>query len=249
MAIIIALIIGLVIIAVIANLLQQQKEKQDAERRLEMAKYKTIVEDTELIIANDANVPITRNGFIILHRRVLYALKKMNSTTPGNKDIHARIKDCTGKIEACDFRILDADTLKIPENEKPLIALIQGIKKYRVILRSEHSKGNLTAPAFMEEDKKIELLQLKINVESQMRRGNKAKANGMVGSARQYYEKALATLNAQTNTNDYITAAKAKAAAVLVEITNQMKASKSAKIETDEDGDNLDALFAPKKKW
>jgi hypothetical protein len=249
MAIIIALIIGLVIIAVIANILQQQKEKQDAERRQEMVKYKTIVEDTELIIANDANVPITRNGFIILHRRVLYALKKMNSTTPGNKDIHARIKDCTGKIEASDFRVLDAATLKIPEAEKPLIALIQGIKKYRVILRSEHTKGNLTAPAFMEEDKKIELLQLRINVESQMRRGSKAKANGMTGSARQYYEKALATLNAQTYSNDYIAAAKQKATKALADIASQMSAARSVKAETDEDGDNLDALFAPKKKW
>lgn len=249
MAIIIALIIGLVIIAVIANVLQQHKEKQDAERRLEMSKFKTIIEETELMIANDSNVPISRNGYIMLYRRVLHALKKMNAITPGNKDIHARIKDCTGKIEAGTFNVIDADSLPIPENEKALIALIQGIKKYRVILRSEQNKGNLTGPAFMEEDKKIEQLQLRINVESQLRRGAKARSNGMTGSARQYYEKALATLEAQSYTNDYIMTTKQKASTVLAEIATELNSAKSAKPDSDEDGDNLDALFAPKKKW
>lgn len=237
------------IIAVIANLLQQHKEKQDADRRQEMTKYKTIIEETELMIANDSSVPITRNGFIILYRRVLNSLKKMNELTPGNKDIHARIKDCTGKIEAGEFHTIEAESMHLPENEKALIALIQGIKKYRIILRSEHSKGTLSAAIFLEEDKKIEHLQLRINVESQMRRGNTARSNGMTGSARQYYEKALATLDAQTYTSEYIVAAREKTTQILTEIASELSASKAEKATKTESEDNLDALFAPKKKW
>lgn len=237
------------IIAVIANVLQQHKEKQDADRRLEMTKFRTIIEETELMIANDPNVPITANGFIILHRRVLNSLKKMNELTPNNKDIRARIKDCSSKIENSQFRILNSETMSIPDNEKALIALIQGMKKYRIILRSEHSKGNLSSAIYNDEDKKIEHLQLRINVESQIRRGLTAKSNGMTGSARQYFEKALATLNAQNYSSDFITAAKQKVTKTLADIATEMNAAKSDERETDEHEDNLDALFAPKKKW
>jgi hypothetical protein len=249
MAIIIALIIGLVIIAIIANVLQQHKEKQDANKRQEMTKYRTIIEETELMIANDANAPITRNGFILLHRRVLNSLKKMNELSPNNKDIHARMKDCKGKIEAAAFRIIDAESMPLPENEKSLISLIQGMKKYRIILRSEHSKGHLTSPIFLDEDKKIERLQLRINVESQMRRGQTARSNGMTGSARQYYEKALATLDAQTYSSDFIIAARQKITDTLAAIAKEMSVAKAELNETDEHEDNLNALFAPKKKW
>lgn len=250
MAIIIALIIGLVIIAIVANVLQQQKEKQEAEKRAEMAKYRAIIEETELAIANDVRVPISKTGFIILYSRVLNALRKMNEINPNQKDVLARMKDCAGRIEAGDFNIIDSDSVKIPDNDKILIAMIQGIKKYRTILRSEHNKGNVTSAAFQEEDKRVERLQLRINIESQIKRGKLAKKNGMTGSARQYFEKAMATLDAQPYSDDFLIAAKQDLKIMLDEIARELNANKSPEpAESSDDEDNLDALFAPKKKW
>lgn len=247
--IIIALIIGLVIIAIVANVMQQHKEKQEAERRQELAKYKAVVEETELVILNDVNVPISKEGFIILYQRVLNALKAMNQVSPNEKVIMSRIQDCQNKIEAGDFNAIDADQVTIPDNEKLLIAMIQGIKKYRAILRSEHNRGKIQSNVFMQEDKKVERLQLRINVESQMRRGKMAKKNNMTGSARQYFEKAMATLDAQVYSDEFIVNSKQELKVLLDEIAQELNAAKAGAPPAEGDEDNLDALFAPKKKW
>lgn len=248
-AIIIALIIGLVVIAIVANVLQQQKEKQDAERRAEMAKFRTVIEETESVISNDVRLPISRNGFIILYSRVLAALRKMNELLPNQRDIKARMQDCIGKIESGDFNIVESESMMLPENDKLLIAMIQGIKKYRTILRAENNKGVVNSTAFQEEDRRLERLQLRINIESQLRRGRMAQSNGMIGSARQYFEKAMTTLDAQPIADDYILSIKQEVKTHLEQIAAELNASKKpAKPESD-NKDNLDDLFAPKKKW
>lgn len=250
--IIIALIIGLVLIAIVANVLQQQKEKQEAERRQEMAKHRAVLEETELVIANEAGIPISHTGFQILYRRIHSTLKSMNQITPNHKDIIARLQDVTNKIEAADFNAIDAERVRIPDNDKILIVMIQAIKKYRTMLRTEHSKGNVASPAFMEEDKRLEKLQLRINITSQIRRGNMARSNGMTGSARQYFEKAMATLDAQTYSDEFIMKAKAEVTGYLEEIARELTNKSPDRPSNSEDGgdeDNLDALFAPKKKW
>lgn len=248
--IIIALIIGLVVIAIVANVLQQQREKQEADRRQEMTKHRAIIEETEHVIANDIGIPISPVGFQVLYRRVLATLKTMNQVTPNHKDILARMQDVTNKLESNDFGNVDAESLKIPDNDKVLVAMIQALKKYRTILRAEHNKGTVAGPAYMEEDKRIERLQLRINISSQVRRGKMAKNNGMTGSARQYFEKAMATLDAQVYTDEYIMNSKAEVQGYLEDIARELNADKAAKsAEFAEEQDNLDVLFAPKKKW
>ncbi|MBU2882171.1 hypothetical protein KO525_05610 [Psychrosphaera sp. B3R10] len=250
-AIIVALIIGLVIIAVVANTMQQQKDKLEAEKRQEMAKYRAIIEETDETIMNEVGVPISNEGYSILYRRVHHALTGMNETNPGQKDVVARIQSIKEKITAGDFPSAEVSNTELPDNEKLLIALIQGIKKYRTILRSEHGKGRIPSNLFMQEDKKIEKLQLKINVESQIKRGKLAITNGLTGSARQYFEKALATLEAQPYSDDYIVARKKNVTERLELIASDLKSAnaKAVKKKIEDEKDDLDELFAPKKKW
>ena len=91
-AIIVALIIGLVIVAVVANSMQQQREKQEAERRQELAKFRAIIDETEEVILNDVNVPISNEGYVILHKRVQAALQGMNEVHPNQKEVLARLQ-------------------------------------------------------------------------------------------------------------------------------------------------------------
>lgn len=102
----------------------------------------------------------------------------------------------------------------------------------------------------MDEDKRVERLQLRINITSQIRRGKAARSNGMTGSARQYFEKAMTTLDAQVYSDDFIMQAKAEVKGFLDEITRELANKTPEEKTTDsDDEDNLDALFAPKKKW
>ena len=250
-AIIIALIIGLVIIAIVANTMQQKKDKQEAERRQTLAKFRAIIDETEEIIANEMSVPISSTGYAILYTRILNALKGMNETHPNQKDIQARLSEVDQKLQANEFPSADAATTTIPENDKLLIGMLQGIKKYRTMLRSEHGKGQISNQVFMAEDKKVEKLQLKINVDAQMRRGRAALKNNMTGTARQHFEKAQATLEAQAYSDEYIMARKQEIKEHLDQIAQDLQSANadSLKKKLDEESDDIDQLFAPKKKW
>ena len=250
--IVIVLIVALVIIAVIANAAQQHKEKQENERRAQLTKYKAVIEETEEVLMNSANVPISPGLIQVMHKRIYDALKNMYELSPGSKEIKTRLAQAKESVENADPNAKAPDDgLSMPDNDAQIINVVQGIKKLRSVLRSEHSKGNVESQLFMAEDRRLESLQLQINVESQLRRGMKAKNTNMLGSARQYFEKALATIDNQSYTDEFITAKKAEIEAALDEITSQLKSANAqdAKKKEEEDQDELDILFAPKKKW
>jgi hypothetical protein len=119
------------------------------------------------------------------------------------------------------------------------------------VLKSEQSKGALDAQTFTSEDNLLATMQLKINIESLVKRGTQAYNKEMLGSARQYFEKALQSLSNSTVKNDYVTAKHADISQQLEDITDALKntnakdAEKRAKSEENE----LDLLFQPKKKW
>ena len=250
-SIIIMLIIALIIIAVWVSAIQQHKEKQEAERRKELAKQKRIIEESEDVIVNSSNIPMSEVMVQVLQRRVHDALSVMVDLSPTSRELKNRLHESKERMSSTPENINNSDNLSLPDSDKQLIALVQGIKKLRSVLRSEHSKGKVDTQKFVAEDRRLEKLQLKINVESQIKRGVAARTANMVGSARQYFEKAYATICAVTYSDEYVTNKKQQLEAYLNEISNELKASNesSVKQKKEKEQDDLDVLFAPKKKW
>lgn len=253
-AIIIGLIITLIIFVVVLSAIQQHKEKLEAEKRAKVAKQKAIIDESEELILNLVNLPSNPNIMKILNRRSLNAAKAIRELRPEIKGIKNRIKDLTARFEASDDLAASQnvnDTFMLPDNEQQILAILQCIKKLRAILKSEQSKGALDAHLFTQEDQRLDSLQLKINIESLVKRGSQAQDKEMLGSARQYFEKALQTLANHSTKTEYITTKQAEIQIHLAEITeslvstNATDAAKKAKSEMDE----LDVLFQPKKKW
>ena len=139
----------------------------------------------------------------------------------------------------------------LPDNEQQLVVILQTIKKLRITLKSEQNKGALDAQTFMHEDMRLESMQLKISVESLFKRGMQAYNKEMLGSARQYFEKAIQTLGDYPHQSEYANSKQAEIQTQLDEITATLKntnaqdAEKKAKAQEDD----LDLLFQPKKKW
>lgn len=249
--IIVALIIALLIIGIWVSAVQQHKEKIEAERRQELNKQKRIIEETEEVLMNTTNVPMSKALYTVLYKRVYSALQAMAEISPGNKEIKNRLQEAAQRVEDSSSRDSAAEQMMLPDNDKQVIALIQSLKKLRTMLRSEHSKGKIETQVFLNEDKRLEKLQVQVNVDSQLKRGKAARNANMVGSARQYFEKALALLESQNYTDEYMQARKAEVTEYLTEITNELKQSNAsaAKRKQAEERDELDELFAPKKKW
>ena len=232
----------------LGNLIFQPVELNNTNE--ELTKQKKIIEEAEDVLLNSANIPMSENILRIIQRRIYDALASMVQLSPSSKELKSRLNEAKqrlgGPIEANN-----SDSLVLPDNDKQLISLIQGIKKLRAVLRSEHSKGKIESQIFVAEDKRLEKLQLRINVESQIKRGLSARSANMVGSARQYFEKALATLNSVSYSDEYVNSKRQEVEGYLETISSELKASNatSLKKKAEQEQDDLDVLFAPKKKW
>jgi type II secretory pathway pseudopilin PulG len=250
--IVIVLIVVLVLMAIGANAMQQHKERKEAEKRAEVAKLKAIIDETEDVLMSAGHIPISPATIGILHGRIVDALKGMLMINP-QPDLKQRIQDATTRAEqaATTGGGADLSSFQLPDNEKQIIAIIQGIKKIRALLKAEHSKGKVDPHLFMQEDKLLDGLQLRVNVETLVKRGNSALETNMLGSSRQYFEKALTALSAVMQPDEYVLQRKQFVEDNLSRITEQLKNTNAADRakKAAEEQDDLDVLFAPKKKW
>ncbi len=250
-AMIIILIVALILAGIAASAVQQHKERKEAELRDEMARQKSIIDDTESAITLAGQMPVSQQLIALLHKRVLSALKQSLESNP-QPDTKQRIADSAAMIKNIDVTepAPDLNTFRLPQSDKVIIKYIQAIKKLRVILRSENQKGNVPPKVFAVEDKALEKLQLRVNVETLGKRANDAIRTNMQGSAKQYVEKAIAALKKQNPQDDYTTARTAEFeqmlsgidAAAVKNIVSQAQAG-------DQNKEDIDSLFAPKKKW
>ncbi|BDF93897.1 MULTISPECIES: hypothetical protein [Pseudoalteromonas] len=249
-SIIIMLIVALIVIALWVSAVQQHKEKQETERRKDLTKQKKIIEESEDVLLNSANIPMSEHILRIVQRRIHDALVTMVQLSPNSKELKSRLNEAKERL-GNQLDATNSETLVLPDNDKQLITLIQGIKKLRAVLRSEHGKGKVDSQVFVAEDKRLEKLQLRINIESQIKRGISARSANMVGSARQYFEKAYATVSAVAYSDDYITSKRQELEGYLEAISTELKASNATarKKKAEQEQDDLDVLFAPKKKW
>lgn len=250
--IIIILIVLLVVAAIVINGWQQHRAKQDAERRTEASKYRGIVDETESVIMACANMPISPRLMQILHARVLGALKAQAELGAGSADIKQRIANAEeNNTNALAANPTPQGEFALPDNDKLIIQYIQAVKKLRILLRSEHSKGKIDSRTFSEEDKNLERLQLKVNVETLVKRGRSAMQSNMLGSARQYFEKAITALDNQNQPDEYILSRSSTLKEWLKSIQDDLKTANAEDRarRAEEERDELDELFAPKKKW
>ena len=252
LTLIITLVVALVVIAIIVNAIQQHKERLAALKRAEFSKLRTILEDTEELIVNSANVPMSAAISQMLLKRIALSLKAMVELEPGARDIKQRLQETEKRLtdnNAENSALVE--TVNLPDNDQQLIGMIKGIKKLRTVLRAEHARGNVDTQMVIQEDKRLEVLQLRINVESQIKRGNQARSNNMLGSARQYFEKALTALSNTPHQDDYATTRKSEVMQALQDISTQLKEGNVRDRERREEKENkdLDELFAPKRKW
>jgi hypothetical protein len=251
--IIIVLIVALVLVGVIVNAIQQHKNKVESERRAELSKQKGIIDNTEGALATAEQIPISQRLVFIMQRRILAAIKaakQMGDNTTGSND---RIKSTEEALKAIDVSKAppSEDSFQLPQGDKQVIQFIRGIKTLRSFLRSEFKKNRIESRVFLAEDKLLERLQLRANVDTLIRRGDTAIKNNQLGSARQCLEKAIGALAAQPNQDEFIIVRKAQLEDQLLNIESNLKNVNSrdvAKKEKSERND-LDELFAEKKKW
>lgn len=253
-AIIVGLLIALILFVVVVNAIQQHKEKQEAEKKTKVAKQKAIIDESEALLLNLGNLPSSPNLVKMLNKRSLNAAKAMQVLRPEAKGIKSTIQELSARLEAAEDLAANQsneETFNVPDNDQQILSILQCIKKIRTTLKSEQSKGVIDAQTFTKEDHRLDEMQLKINIESLVKRGSQAQSKEMLGSARQYFEKAIQTLATHPIKSEYVATKQSEITNQLAVIkdslknTNAQDAAKKAKSEENE----LDVLFQPKQKW
>ncbi|MEI6893354.1 MAG: hypothetical protein V5789_01730 [Colwellia sp.] len=256
--IIVGLIITLIVMVVAVTAIQQNQERVAAEKRIKVTKQKAIIDENEQLKLNLANLPSNQNIVNILNRRSLNAAKNMLQLMPEVKFIKNRVQELTAQLKASGDSEKKQSTpdgeeknFTLPESEQQLVGILQSIKKLRLVLNAEKNKGVLDVKTFTQEDHNLAGIQLKINIESLTKRGKQAFSKGMLGSARQYFEKALQSLTSSTVRNNYVTTKQAEITQQLKDIGNALKNTnaKDAENKSKDEESDVDLLFQPKKKW
>ncbi len=250
--IIILLIAILIIAGISASAVQQHKERKESQKREVLNRQRAIIEETENALAAASQMPVSQQLISIIQRRIHNSLQRSLQQSP-NQDLQQKLKDTTAIIKSIDMTkpAPDHNSFKLPANDKVIIKYIQAVKKLRVILRSEQGKGNITAKVFSNEDKSLERLQLRVNIETLNKRANEAMNGKQQGSARQYMEKAVNALKLHKPQDEYTSSRIAEFTKSLSGLENDMKESNLAQIaaEKENESDGIDQLFGPKKKW
>ncbi|ABO23490.1 hypothetical protein SHLO109777_03325 [Shewanella loihica] len=251
------ILIGALLLLVIGiNVIQQQKERAEAERRTELARQRAIIDETENVLSCTGMFPCSTNLVLILYRRVQEALSQSVSLGgPQTADYQRRLTDLTGQVENlqnAQKQTPAIESFRLPDTDKQILDLVKVLKKLKAILRAEHNKGKVDPNIFAQEEARVDSLQLRINVDSMLSRARSACFMKQYGSAKQMVTKALATLHTikGLTPNDPFIAKKVDEAKLLLdEIMGAQKMAQPNAPQQKSDEDDIDVLFQPKKKW
>jgi hypothetical protein len=250
--IIIILIAFLIICGIAATAVQQFNERKANDKREEISRQRMIYDETEESIVAALQMPVSQLLIATMRKRSITALKAIYLHSP-NDELKNKIDDITKAINAINVAQAapNQDSFTLPKTDKVIIKYIQAVKKLRIILRSEHAKHNITYTLFVQEEKALSCLQLRVNVETLMKRASDAVTNKMQGSARQYIAKAITALGNHKPQSDYTNERKTELEGMLKNLEMNVKDNNLKQLiaQQEKDSKEIDSLFEPKKKW
>lgn len=129
--------------------------------------------------------------------------------------------------------------------------MLQLVKKMRAVLRVEHNKGKIDPQGFAQEERRLELMQLKINISNLVKRAMDARIQGQYGTCRQLYTKGLSAMASVGDKDPYLLAREEDMRQGLKELEELQQQNSAQDLQNikDKEADELDVLFQPKKKW
>ncbi|ELM3616991.1 DNA repair protein [Aeromonas sobria] len=245
--------IGALLFLVIAyNVVQQYKQKAEADKRHAVARHKTVADETEEVLLNVNLVPFSKNMVLLLQHRILDAYRAIAQVMPNNQ-IKQRIADVQTQIKNVqeNYSPHDEGHFKTPESDRQAIQMLQLVKKMRAVLRVEHNKGKIDPQGFAQEERRLELMQLKINISNLIKRAMDAQIQGQFGTCRQLYIKGLSAIGNVADKDPYLVAREEDMRQGLKALDEQQQQNSAQDLQNikDKETDELDVLFQPKKKW
>lgn len=237
------------------NISLQYKRKAATEKRQKIVKLRKIIEEAEELLVNSASLPYSKILTMVIQKRMYDALLGILQLDPSLQQVRQRLGNVKSQIEQIKANPSKTEhmSFRSPTNDREAIVLLQQIKKIRSVLRSQHAKSKLNTQTFILEDRKLELMQLNVNIDNLLKRAFEARAARQFGSAKQMLRKGIDTLNTITDKNEYLNQKYQSMLGLLEEINAQLSEASDDDLkerqEKEDSKNELDLLFQPKQKW
>ena len=245
--------IGALLFLVIAyNIMQQYKQKQETDRRILMTKQKLIIDESDELLLNASRLPYTKSLVLLLQNRILDALRAISQANPALNSVRQRIQDVTAQINYVQehYQANEESAFRAPDSDRQALQMLQLVKKIRAVMRVVQNKGKIGPQAFVAEDRRLELLLLKINIANLIQRALDARVQRQFGSAKQMLTKGITTLAAIHDKDAWLIAREEEMRMALREMAEQLEQANQKELDQlNEKKDDLDVLFQPKRKW
>jgi superoxide dismutase len=245
--------IGALLFLVIAyNIMQQYKQKQEADRRVLMTRQKLIIDESDELLLNASRLPYSKLLVLLLQNRILDALRAITVVNPSLNSVRQRIQDVTAQITYVQehYQANEESAFRTPDSDRQALQMLQLVKKIRAVVRIEHNKGKIDPQAFVAEDRRLELLLLKVNIANLIQRTLDARVQRQFGSAKQMLTKGITTLAAIHDKDAWLVAREEEMRLAMREMADQQEQANQKELDQlNEKKDDLDVLFQPKRKW
>lgn len=249
------LIIGLVAVLFVLvlgyNVVIQYKIQEEQKRKQEIMRLSAVVNTTEELVGFAQNLPFSNHLYICLYTRMRDSLLNIQSIDPKNKEVSVRIDGIKGQIEHLQRAETETNDVRfrVPKSDKQAIILLKIVKRLKDTIRTEHNKGRFATQYYIAENKRLEQIQLRINVENAIKRSNDALAGGQHGTALQLIKRCMDLLN--TKNDDYSTQAREKLQVILDRLENKRQTKNEEEIARmrEKERDEMEEIFGEKKKW
>lgn len=194
---IISLVALLLIVMIGYNIIQQYKQKVETERRITVAKQHAVISEVDELLLFATKIPFTKVLLLILKNRIRNALFIMVNMSPRTASYKEHFADTEAQIKQIkdNYVAPSENSFQFPTNDKEAVMLVKATKKIRAVLRSEHAKGKINTNIFVSENRHLEIIQLKINLETSIKRIIQAKSMKEYSTAKQMIDKLLKILD------------------------------------------------------
>lgn len=241
--------IGIFILVIVYNIVIQYKIKEEQKIKQEISRYRNIISVTEELIGFSQHFPFSDNLYTCLYTKILDALIAMRLIDLKNKNLITHIKSMKVQIYSLKEKNNNNTNFRTPTNDKQAIMLLKITKRLKDTIRIENRKGRFNIDSFLEEEKRLTHIQLRINIENAIQRSTEHIIKNEHGTAIQLINKSLSLL--EDKDDDYSIAAKIKLESIQDSLKDKRKTKneEEIKIKNEKERDEMDQLFGKKVKW
>lgn len=242
-------IIFLIIVVLGYNIYIQYMEKRKQLIAKEKNNSLSIIKGTEELLSFAAYIPFTPQLLYILHNRILNEFIILNKLEPKNHIFKERIKNKKEYLNNIMNQNLDS-TFNPPLNEVQAIKFLKMIKRLKKIVQNEYNKSVIPLDYYTSETKRMEEMQIKINIENAIVRIQSLQKREDFSGSIQLINKSISMLKIYNNF-DYCRNKIPLLQQLLLdhEKNLQFKTNNIKDKLIEKNKDEFEAIFGDKKKW